>query len=355
MRTLGEVLEEALVQDPHDRAAHMAYADWLSEQSDPALAARGEFIAVQLALEEAPPPAERQRLEERQKQLLAAWRRAWLGELAPWLLDGRRDGWRSQIPILPTELFRFCRGWLDHLVLHDLTIPMARVVAEAASLRLLRSLTVWRDRPGFRRPEEGFYATLAHSSYLPHVGTLTLIDLYSPGSPGPRWDLPDLIASLPALERLEFQDSGGIRNSWPGATFRAVGPLSLPRLRSLSFTSQWDSFPFPELSANSSLQALERLSFTNIVGRNDHVLPDGLADLVRARHWHALRHLRVALELDDEGYQIICTSPLIEQLDSLELGPLGQGESIAYLIDRFPRMKAFRRVASGRWERRPRG
>src|SRR5262249_9373728 len=157
---------------------------------------------------------------------------------------------------------------------------------------------------GFRGGEEDFYGNLARSRYLHHVRTLTLVDLHGHSSPGPRWDLPDLIASLPALEHLVFQESGAIRSNWPGETFRTRAPLSLPRLRSLSFISHRDDFPFRELSANSSLQALERLSFTQTVGGNELVLPDGLAYLVRAEHWHALRHLRVALDLEDDGYRI---------------------------------------------------
>src|SRR5262245_31263738 len=45
---LQRSLEAALAEDPGDVAAHSAYADYLQEQGDP----RGEFIQVQLALEE---------------------------------------------------------------------------------------------------------------------------------------------------------------------------------------------------------------------------------------------------------------------------------------------------------------
>jgi uncharacterized protein (TIGR02996 family) len=46
---LREALEAALVENPDDLAAHRAYADHLMELGDP----RGEFIQVQLALEDA--------------------------------------------------------------------------------------------------------------------------------------------------------------------------------------------------------------------------------------------------------------------------------------------------------------
>ena len=51
-RSLREALEEALAASPDDLASHMAYADWLSEQPAKADQARGEFVRVQLALED---------------------------------------------------------------------------------------------------------------------------------------------------------------------------------------------------------------------------------------------------------------------------------------------------------------
>ena len=74
-----EALEAALAAAPDDLAAHMAYGDLLSEQGDP----RGEFVQVQLALEdERRPAAERKELQRRERELLDAHEREWLGELA---------------------------------------------------------------------------------------------------------------------------------------------------------------------------------------------------------------------------------------------------------------------------------
>ena len=60
---LREALEAALVENPDDIAAHMAYADLLSDAGDP----RGEFIQVQLALEDEACKGEaRRRLQQRE-------------------------------------------------------------------------------------------------------------------------------------------------------------------------------------------------------------------------------------------------------------------------------------------------
>src|SRR5262249_52405588 len=57
---LRAALEEAILAHPEDRASHAAYADLLTEEGDP----QGEFVSVQLALEDESLPApERQRLK----------------------------------------------------------------------------------------------------------------------------------------------------------------------------------------------------------------------------------------------------------------------------------------------------
>src|SRR6516162_2405654 len=122
-RSLREALEEALVANPDDLASHSAYADWLAEQPGPADQARGEFVRVQLALEdERKPAAERKKLQEQEAHLLQAHQREWLGGLAEYLLD-EKDNYR------PTG--RWARGWLDSLEVGRLTVPFARALAKA--------------------------------------------------------------------------------------------------------------------------------------------------------------------------------------------------------------------------------
>src|SRR5262245_30593081 len=106
--SLKETLEAALVENPEDLATHMAYADYLMDQGDP----RGEFIQVQLALEDPNrPEAERQQLQHREKELLDQHVREWLGDLAESLLDGYGTPGGYAMPDSETH-FRFARGWL---------------------------------------------------------------------------------------------------------------------------------------------------------------------------------------------------------------------------------------------------
>src|SRR5262249_3973971 len=135
MCTLREALEAALVDNPDDLAAHMAYADYLQEQGDP----RGEFIQVQLALEdEARPAAERKQLQKREEALRKAHVRGWLGDLAPVVLEAGGSGFRRQHDKISRA--RWARGWLEELYLWEMDVPAARALARCPAARLLRRL-----------------------------------------------------------------------------------------------------------------------------------------------------------------------------------------------------------------------
>src|SRR5262245_30098562 len=116
MTPLQQALEAALVENPDDLAAHMAYGDYLAEQGDP----RGEFVQVQIALEDdRRPPSERKRLAARVGELLEAHRDEWLGPLATHFPPG--EG------LLNVVTFR--RGWIDAVRVHTLTVEVARALA----------------------------------------------------------------------------------------------------------------------------------------------------------------------------------------------------------------------------------
>jgi uncharacterized protein (TIGR02996 family) len=132
---LQRSLEETLVENPDDLAAHSAYADYLMEQGDP----RGEFIEVQLTLEDPRRPRkERTRLQQREQQLLEQHGREWLGDLGRFLIgewSGEDRPWH----------YRFVRGWLA--LVRVLPSPDAALASLARSpeVRLLRRLEVVYD------------------------------------------------------------------------------------------------------------------------------------------------------------------------------------------------------------------
>jgi uncharacterized protein (TIGR02996 family) len=128
-------LEANLLANPDDLAAYAAYADFLTEQGDP----RGEFIAVQLALEdEGRSPAERKELQKREKSLLQQYGRQWLGDLGRFL-DGKWSG-----PDKPYH-YQFARGSLDFVRVLPFPIAAIASLARSPEVRLLRHLEVVYD------------------------------------------------------------------------------------------------------------------------------------------------------------------------------------------------------------------
>src|SRR5262245_63552871 len=91
-------LEEVVATSPEDVCLHQAFASALISSRDPAQVARGRYIEAQLKLE-GPCGDDRRKLEGRVRKLQRDHGRAWLGELANYLLD--RPGCR----------FTMVRGW----------------------------------------------------------------------------------------------------------------------------------------------------------------------------------------------------------------------------------------------------
>jgi uncharacterized protein (TIGR02996 family) len=220
--SLREALEAALVADPDDLGAHMAYADWLMEQPDPHDQAKGEFIQVQLALEDESRPAkERKRLQQREKELLDARQREWLGGLAPFLLDsqGTLDH-HLEYHSDPRREFGFRRGWIDSLHIDNIDLPFARALKRAPEGRLLGWLEIETafDSTEEYQPDDGVteeatrgasagICPLASSPFLTNVRHLRLgyevgddyqtyiCHFHNPG-------IYDLVLQMPRLEEL---------------------------------------------------------------------------------------------------------------------------------------------------------
>jgi hypothetical protein len=146
-----EGIEEVLVGSPDDVCLRQAHASALLGQGDPASAARARYIQTQLKLEEPALPAEeRKKLAARERKLLRDHGRAWLGELAAWLLD--RPGYR----------FSLWRGWLDGVEAPELDAGFIAALAGSPRARLLRRLVVDSDQPA----GPGALAPLLGASFL---------------------------------------------------------------------------------------------------------------------------------------------------------------------------------------------
>jgi uncharacterized protein (TIGR02996 family) len=327
-RSLREALEEALVASPDDLASHMAYADWLSEQADSAGLARGEFIRVQLALEdESKPAAERKKLQEQEKKLLKAHGRDWLGELAPYLINSKK-GRGAQFGELECK-YQFARGWLDSLEVNMFTVAFTRVLSRAPHLRLLRRLVLIEDsfemegeyEGGDDVPEGAEFPALYPLVRCPHLGNVRVLQVGD--TVGDNWEnfachidgaaVVGFIKRMPRLEELYLLARQVDCNQLFGLT-------TLDNLRILQVYHN-DNYPLARLAKNPSLGKLTHLlCHPHALEEEPYIRLPGLRAVVRSTTLPSLTHLQLRLsDFGDKGAAEIVASGILKRLKMLDL------------------------------------
>jgi uncharacterized protein (TIGR02996 family) len=348
---MRDTFERAILANPDDAAGYAAYADWLQEQND----ARGEFMAVQLALEdEARPAAERKELQNREKALLAAHEREWLGGLAPFLLD-RKPTYDHDDRVLPLEhAWRW--GFLDRVRAPYLTVAFAQALADAPAARLLRHLHLggtsyyWSDRepqPPPRVPAPDGFDPEDHLEYFELIGAdclknLRFFHMGDPESEPPEdgWadchtgapGLEHVVATMPRVEELHL-----LCKDYDMEALFALPNLSHLRvLRALHQGGHGEDgerygYPLDVLAANPALKNLTQLIFHPHTpegrgyepedGPDRSYLPlEQVRHLVNSPHLTSLVHLQLRLsDMGDAGVKEIIASGIMKRLKWLDL------------------------------------
>lgn len=310
MSSLRDAMESALVENPDDLATHYAYADYLQEQGD----ARGEFIQLQLALEDPQrSEAERQRLQVRAKELLTEHEREWLGILAEDLLPREKRGWAWPESIPPAAEYHFARGWLDSLRLRDSAYYPPRAglgqrLCLASAARLLRKLILEYDT--------NLVEALLASPFLLNLRVFQLgssMSVYRDPFPAVSSPLlPALIAKLARIEELRL-----FAQSYDDARLFALPNLSSLRILQVYYLT--DRYSLEVLAANAVLGNL-----THLLLRPYHT-PDcldlaGVRALVQSPHLQKLTHLQLyCTDIGDVGCTEIVTSGILKRLKVLDL------------------------------------
>jgi uncharacterized protein (TIGR02996 family) len=308
MSDVRRALEAAIAENFDDLAAHAAYADLLTEQGDP----RGEFIQVQLALEDPDrSPAERKRLRAREKVLFDEHGRTWLGSLAPFLFGTRRSQtwWGHE----GEEPYQFRRGRLDALRLGSLQPDFARSLARAPEALFLHSLSLEHALP------ESLEA-LFDAEFLPHLRTLqigeTPDESYHQGfnCTSSCEEAHELVGRLPRIEELYlFTDGVDLQ--------KLFALKNLNHLRMLQIYHN-DEYPFGVLADNPSLgQLTHLLVHPRRVNDGPRLCdPSHLEALLNASNLPSLTHLQLRLcELGDELCEMLVESGVLPQLTWLDL------------------------------------
>jgi uncharacterized protein (TIGR02996 family) len=344
-----EALEAALAAEPDDLGAHSAYADYLTEQGDP----RGEFIAVQLALEDPTrSAAERKKLRQREQALLKKYERQWLGELAPLLLgtpEEQRTLYAAELrPEYANRADYFermhfshswARGWLDRFECTSLTVEMARKLGRAPVARLLRTLVCHSSDAG---------AVFQHEPGP---------DIPTGSRRGRRFQAFEVLAHYPAVRNLRvFQYGEEVDPEQDrydcGTQYQQLGPLvaAMHRLEELSIyghvymdDEMWEDMnrllSLPTLTHlrvfrhyHGTTYALEPLATNPALGQLSHLLiyPHSFSRGFDPSHlgtdtWIGARH---GPALHRDNVRAVFTSPHLRSLTHLQLRSCSGGDGM---------------------------
>jgi uncharacterized protein (TIGR02996 family) len=363
---LQQSLEEALVENPDDLAAHSAYADYLAEQGDP----RGELIQVQLALEDAGRPAEeRKQLRKREAELLKRHGRQWLGDLGR-LLVGKWSG-----PDKPYH-YQLARGWLDLVRVLPFPDGIVATVARSPQLRLLRRLEVVYDMRyhpfdfdqflqgpaealGSEEEEQETYEPaevlppLLESPYLTNlrvlklgfsdssdggdrIGHSTMVDPFGGCA---AQQVIELLKKCPRLEELYLNtEFSGIEQLFALPRLGNVRVLQYYYGTSYARNEPPNPYPLTALAKNASLKRLTTLRLHP--GRDATIDLDEMAAILRSRHLPGLTHLQVHMTtFGDEGCRTIIESGALRRLKALDIGYGNMTDEGARLLAACPDLK----------------
>ncbi|MFO0926804.1 MAG: TIGR02996 domain-containing protein [Gemmataceae bacterium] len=327
--SLRESLEQAIVENPDDLASHMAYADYLSDHGDP----RGEFIQVQLALEDpARSPDERKRLQAREKELLDAHLRDWAGDLAPYL-SGENKG-DSQYEWRRMEVqHTFARGWLHTIDVNNFDVEFTRTLTRSPEARLLRRLVLRESayqEPGEYEmgddiPEDSENPQLyplIRCPYLTNVREFVLGELGSmdndPDDEGFNCHnsadgVVGVIKAMPKLEELYL-----LAHNLDADQLFSLRTLHRLRVLLVYHTL---AYPLGRLAKNPSLGNLTHLlCHPHALEEDPSIRQQHVQAIVRSPELRSLTHLRLRLcDAGDDGIREIITSGILKRLKYLDL------------------------------------
>jgi uncharacterized protein (TIGR02996 family) len=359
MSDLQQALEGALFANPDDLASHMAYADYLSERGDP----RGEFIQVQLALEDqGRPAAEREKLRQREMVLLDLHRREWLGGLAAHLFDDT-DALHRRYAQDHVSCCRWRRGWVEDVYLWFFDLATARALADCPATRLLRRLhidscgyeDVYEPEPEDRVPDGSRYPNLyplARAPFLPHLRVFRLgeaVDFenadFVEGSGEGSYNsgavahgLVRLAAKMARVEELHLY----------AQAVRTDKLFALPNLTNLRVLVVYHNrlYPLEVLAANPALRNLTAVRFHPAHTEDESCLPlAGVRELVHSPHLSSLKELHLrASDLGDEGCAEVVRSGTLKRLEVLDLRFGRVTDAGARILAECPHVRRLRRL-----------
>jgi uncharacterized protein (TIGR02996 family) len=282
-------LLNAILDAPDDEAARLVFSDWLEEHGD---ADRAEFIRVQCELARGVgDEARRESLRLRERELLLAHEREWLGPLV-------------------AAVYRavFVRGFVERVTVHAQRLKKAAALFPTAPIRHLvllgmEDMAVLRKLPQLRRLTtldlredcELSADGVGHIADSPHLGGVSHLILRQRRMDD---DPAEALAKTPALARLRTLD---LYDAW------------------------WNVAPLPLLSHSPHLAGLTTLILGGYeLGLGDEAVSSFADPGCRLR---SLRRLHLSYsEIGDAGARALAGSPHLASLERLDLtgNPIGR-------------------------------
>ncbi len=289
--------ERHLLDNLDDVAAWSAYADYLTEQGEP----RGDFMRVQLALEdETLPKAERRALHEEEEALRVKHLDEWVGEsFAAENFDAKGVS-KHQYP-----RFVYRRGWLWES--DGVSWDEQNVAGDLSAWRWMHTLKV------------SFGEVSLTDTPLPRNLRSLQIGDDETRSDGYFEDLDAFIAAASRMERLYL--------ACGDANTAALFGLPLAHLRELHVHCG-TLYATDTLAENRAFAGLRTLAFHphGYYGAEPRSFSGGYLNatdvrtICHAQHLKRLEHLQLnCLSAGDAGIDLLVTSGLIHRLKSLDL------------------------------------
>ncbi len=308
----------AIAAHPDDVQYYAVYGDWLSERGDP----RGELINVQIALEEEGlGTKERKSLQKQEAKLLDQHAAAWLGDLAPYLIDQKdlETSYRDD-----RYEYRFRRGFLHAIHCPEFDLQFGALLKKSPHTDHLRELYIDMTRYSDEATEVDGKTWGADEDH----GLVTLLGARFPELRSFRLGFDtfeschtegeaavELLRHTPKLQHLHF----AARAVDTAKLFK----MELPNLKTLA-VHHLHNYPIATLAKNASMANLETLCmFPHGLEPDDEDAYLTYADIkaiCRSEHLGSLKHLQfMASDIGDRGAKEIVTSDLIDRLNYLDL------------------------------------
>ena len=241
VKSTRESLEAALIADPDDLVLHSAYADYLIDEDDP----RGEFIRLQLALEDPDVPMEcRDSMEREALGLMHTHFREWLGPLADSTRKAKEGGPYDLMNFGNWRL-RWRRGWVSSIGINDKhwkpeeARKLRDAIVAAPIAAIMESLIL--ENSGWLGDRLDNFTNLRH-----------LICGYGSDRITPTCGFhKDFAPMTPRMENVAIRTRSFTCNKWFGAEWT--------RLTSLHFETDFSRAQFSRLFANTAIVDLESL------------------------------------------------------------------------------------------------